>query len=95
MTLHIRFPQGRLVKRHRAKGRELAIATTSLITPVCVMAYVLAFWRLATDVGVARESGPQGFFGHWQLWIALAVGLQLTARSLSRKLGTETDQATR
>jgi hypothetical protein len=93
MTLHLRFPQGRLVRRQRTKARDLAYATTSLIPPVCVMAYALAFWRLASDIGVANE-GPQGFFGHWQIWIALAVGLQLLARSLARRFEAE-DQATR
>ncbi|MEO5927033.1 MAG: hypothetical protein ABIR70_24670 [Bryobacteraceae bacterium] len=86
MTLLIRFPQGRLVDQHRGKCRELAIASASLLTPVCVMAYVLAFWRLAADVGMARDGGTEGVFSHWQLWLAIAAGLQVTARNLYRKL---------
>ena len=86
MTIRLRFPQGRLVKRHHASHRELAHAATSLLTPASVMAYVLAFWRLATDIGIARDSGAQGLLAHWQLWVVLGVGLQLTSRSLSRKL---------
>ncbi len=82
MTLYLKFPQ---VRQHRGKGRELLLASASLLTPACVMAYVLAFWRLAADVGMAREGAPQGFFSHWQLWIAIAAGLQLTARSLLKK----------
>jgi hypothetical protein len=81
MTLHLKFPE---LRRHRGKRRELLLASASLLTPVCVMAYVLAFWRLAADLGMAREA-PQGFFSHWQLWIAIAAGLQLTARNLLRK----------
>jgi hypothetical protein len=83
------------VKRERTKGRELVLASISLIPPMCVMAYALAFWRLAADIGMARESAPQGFFGHWQIWIVLAVGLQLAGRSLSRRLNTNSDQATK
>ncbi len=86
MTLYIRFPQAKLVDEHRAKGRELAIASASLLTPVCVMAYVLAFWRLAADLGMARDGAQQGFFSHWQVWLVVGAGLHLTARNLYRKL---------
>jgi urea transporter len=95
MNLRLQFPQGRLVKRERTVARDLAIASTSLIPPLCVMAYALAVWRLAADLGVARDSAPQGFFGHWQVWIALAVGLQLAGRSLSHRLSAKQDQATK
>lgn len=86
MTLRLRFPQGRLVKRHRESHRELAQATASLLTPASVMAYVLACWRLAADVGMVGDSGVQGLFSHWQLWVVLGIGLQVTSRSLARKL---------
>jgi hypothetical protein len=58
----------------------------SLITPTCVMAYVLAFWRLAADIGLAGESGLHGVLAHWQLWIILAVGLQVTQRILAKRV---------
>ena len=85
MTLHVRFPQ---VREHREKVRELMLASASLLTPLCVMAYVLAFWRLAADLGMAREGAPQGMFSHWQMWLAVGAGLQL----LSRKLGPQNSQ---
>ena len=81
MTLHVRFPEIRLP---RESARELLATSASLLTPACVMAYVLAFWRLAADLGMAQDSAPQGFFSHWQLWIAVAASLQLTARNLLR-----------
>ncbi len=86
MTLRLRFPQGKLVRRHRSQGRELAAMAASLITPTCVMAYVLAFWRLAADIGLAGESGLHGVLAHWQLWIILAVGLQVTQRILAKRV---------
>src|SRR3954466_12463151 len=89
MTLLIRFPQGKLVDQHRGKGRELAIASASLLTPVCVMAYVLAFWRLAADLGMARDGSSQGLFSHWQLWLMIAAGLQVTARNLYKRLDSQ------
>lgn len=85
MTLRIRFGQGRLVKRRREHQGELAQATASLLTPACVMAYVLAFWRLAADIGVTSDSGLQGVFSHWQLWLVLAVGLHWSSRNLNRR----------
>jgi hypothetical protein len=85
MTLRLRFPQGKLVRRHRSQGRELALVAASLITPTCVMAYVLAFWRLAADIGLVGESGLHGLLSHWQLWIMLAVGLQVTQRMLNKR----------
>lgn len=83
MTLRIRFPRGRVVKRRQQQHRELLSAAASLLTPLSVMAYVLAFWRLAADIGLAREN-PQGVFSHWQLWIAVGVGLQFAARKVGR-----------
>jgi len=87
MTLHIRFPEFRLAEEHRAKRRELVLASASLLTPVCVMAYVLAFWRLAADLGMARGAEPQGLFSHWQVWLAIGAGLQLAARKLNPSSG--------
>jgi hypothetical protein len=86
MTLRIRFPQGRLVKRQRQEHNEVLQAATSLLTPACVMAYVLAFWRLAADIGIAADSGMRGTFSHWQLWVVLGVILQVTSRSMHRKV---------
>ncbi|MEI9814210.1 MAG: hypothetical protein WDO18_16885 [Acidobacteriota bacterium] len=95
MTLRLRFPQGKLVRRHRSQGRELVMVASSLLTPTCVMAYVLAFWRLAADIGLAGDSGLRGVFSHWQLWIVLAVALQATSRILARRASHDQNQATR
>ena len=48
------------------------------------MAYVLGFWRLASDMGLAGQFGINGFFSHWQIWIPLAVLIQTTASMLTR-----------
>lgn len=82
MTLHVKFPE---LEPHRAQGRQLLQASASLLTPACVIAYVLAVWRLGADLGMTHDAAPQGFFAHWQLWLALAAGLQLTSRTLARK----------
>ena len=48
------------------------------------MAYVLAFWRLASDIGVAGSFGIAGLFSHWQIWIGTGVLLHFAASSLNR-----------
>jgi len=48
------------------------------------MAYVLGFWRLASDIGVTNEFAIRGLFSHWQLWIVTAVILHVAAGVLSR-----------
>jgi hypothetical protein len=48
------------------------------------MAYVMAFWRLASDLGVADDAGFTGVFAHWQPWMALAIAVHGSARVLAR-----------
>ena len=56
----------------------------ALLIPLALMAYVLGFWRLASDMGMAGEFGITGLFSHWQIWIPVAVMLQMTAAALNR-----------
>jgi hypothetical protein len=56
----------------------------ALLIPLALMAYVLGFWRLASDMGMAGEFGITGLFSHWQVWIPVAVLLQMTAAVLNR-----------
>jgi hypothetical protein len=87
-----------LVRRQREKHRELAVAALALLTPTSLMAFVLAFWRLAADIGMANETGVRGLFSHWQVWLVLGVGLQVANRTLARRAvraPEELDQATR
>ncbi len=97
MKLRIRFPQGQFVGRHGFRHREVAAAATSLITPTCVMAYILAVWRLGADMGITGGSGMKGLFSHWQLWMALGLVLQFGGRTLNRRLSAlaRIDQGTR
>lgn len=48
------------------------------------MAYVLGFWRLAADMGMAGEFGITGLFSHWQIWILIAALLQGSGYALNR-----------
>jgi hypothetical protein len=84
MNVRIRLRSGRPVQRKQRKNRHLALAFGALLIPASLMAYVLGFWRLASDMGMAGEFTINGLFSHWQVWIALAALLHLTATVLSR-----------
>jgi hypothetical protein len=84
MIARIRLPQGRPIRRTSGKNRHVALALSALLIPAALMAYVLGFWRLASDIGIAGEFGITGAFSHWQIWIGMAVVLHLASSSLSR-----------
>jgi hypothetical protein len=84
MIVRIQLRQGHPLRRTRGKNRQLALASGALLIPASLMAYVLGFWRLASDVGVANEFAIRGLFSHWQIWIVTAVVLHVTAGVLTR-----------
>lgn len=84
MILRIRLRKGRPVQRKPGKNRHVASAAAALLWPLVLIAYVLGFWRLASDMGLAGESGLSGFFSHWQIWIPIGAALQFTAGMLDK-----------
>jgi hypothetical protein len=84
MKVRIRLASGPPIKRRPGKNRHLASAAGALLIPASLMAYVLGFWRLASDMGLSTGFTIAGLFSHWQVWIALAVLLHMTASILNR-----------
>ena len=84
MKVRIRLATGRPLQRKRGKNRHLALAVGALLIPASLMAYVLGFWGLASDIGVAGPFGFHGVFSHWQLWMAVAVSLHVIASIFNR-----------
>ncbi len=84
MIVRIHLRQGHSLRKTRGKNRQLALASGALLIPASLMAYVLGFWRLASDIGVANEFAIRGLFSHWQIWIVTAVVLHIAAGVLSR-----------
>ncbi len=85
MVVRIRLSSETRVRHKRRKNQHVALAMASLLTPAAVMACVLALWRLAADLNATGQFPiPNGFFSHWQIWIALAVSLQFCATVLNR-----------
>src|SRR5579872_2822755 len=84
MIVRIHLRQGHPLRKTRGKNRQLALACGALLIPAALMAYVLGFWRLASDIGVTNEFAIRGLFSHWQIWIVTAVVLHVAAGVLSR-----------
>lgn len=64
-------------------SRQLANVLVALLTPAAVVALVMGMWRVGTDLGWARAfliTG--GIFSHWQVWIALSIGLKMLSSTL-------------
>ncbi len=84
MIVRIRLGTGRPIQRKLGKNRHLALACGALLVPASLMAYVLGFWRLASDMGFAAEPGITGIFSHWQMWMATAVLVHAASSMLNR-----------
>ncbi len=84
MIVRIQMGTGRRVQRTGGKNRGLALACSALLVPVALMAYVLGFWRLGSDMGVLAPSGITGPFSHWQVAMGAGVLLHACSRMLNR-----------
>jgi hypothetical protein len=91
MVVRIRFARGPKLVPGKKHNQRLAVAVASLLTPVAVMASVLACWRVAADLDLAGSFAiPTGPFSHWQFWLGTAIALQICSRLLNKyaKRGT-------
>jgi hypothetical protein len=62
---------------------QLANVLVALLTPAAVLALVMGIWRVGVDLGFASAFLiADGFFSHWQVWIALSVGLKMLSSTL-------------
>jgi hypothetical protein len=85
MIVRIRFGRGAKVDKHGRNGHKLALGLAALLTPAAVLATVLGLWRIAADLNWTGSFAiPTGLFSHWQVWLGMAVLLQLGARLLNR-----------
>jgi hypothetical protein len=63
-----------------------------LLKPVALLAYVLAGWRLGADMNWTGEFFiSKGLLSHWQVWLALAIGTQITAAHLAPRADEHDD----
>src|SRR5271163_4162315 len=62
---------------------QLANILVALLTPAALVALVFGVWRVCMDLvwaGAFPVSG--GFFSHWQVLIALSIGLKMLSSML-------------
>lgn len=85
MRIRILLGEGPLVSRRKGKNRRLAAAVAALLTPVAVMAGVLALWSVCAGLGLSGEFAiSSGFFSHWLVWLTLAAAIEACAFLLNR-----------
>ena len=64
-------------------GRQLLNILVALLTPASLVALAMGLWRVSMDLDWAGAFPiTEGFFSHWQVWIALAIGLKMLSSSL-------------
>ncbi len=57
-----------------------------LLGPVAAVVYAIAAWRFAADMNWFGEFFiADGLFSRWQVWLALAVAIQVSAQQLNRR----------
>ena len=70
------------------QGPEVAFQMLRLrrwLAPASAVALVAALWRLAYDLDLTgRFAISEGLFSHWQVWMGLAVLLQVLDAMLGR-----------
>jgi hypothetical protein len=65
--------------------QELVRMTPTLLSPVAVIAGLMACWRFGVDAGWTDSFVvSSGLFSHWQVWLAFAIGIQWSAVRLDR-----------
>lgn len=86
MQVTIRLGRGEPLRRNtKGKNRHIASAISMLLAPAALTAFMLALWRLASDMSAAGRFGIQGGpFSHWQVWFVVAGVIALAAWSLNR-----------
>ena len=71
---------------------KIASGVASLLTPAAVLCFVVAVWRVLADVNITEEFAIRaGFLSHWQVWLALGIGIQ-TASVLLDRYGRRLDR---
>jgi hypothetical protein len=88
MVIKIRLSYGSTLRKTAAANRQAALVMSSLMTPIALMAWALACWRIAADLRWAGKFAiPHGIFSHWQVWIAIAIAVQFASFLLHRYAG--------
>lgn len=73
------------LQKMKEQSYTVAPVVGTLLKPASAIAFVLAFWRLGADLNWTQEFViADGLFSRWQVWMAMAIALQVTASHLNR-----------
>ena len=65
--------------------QEVGKMIPMLLSPVALIAAVMALWRFGADAGWTDSFVvSNGFMSHWQVWLAIAIGIQWISGRLDR-----------
>ena len=68
--------------------RDLIQMAPVLLSPVSLIAAIMAVWRFGADAGWTDSFAvTNGLLSHWQVWLGIAVGIQWSAIQLTRRFG--------
>ncbi len=85
MVVRIRLARGGGREREVHAGSALLVGTAALMQPAAVMAGDLAVWRFGADLQWTSEFAiSSGLLSHWQVWLAIFLGLESAAIVLNR-----------
>lgn len=74
---------------------KYAPVAASLMTPVTLVAYVMAMWRLGADLNWLGEFFiSTGLLSKWPVWLALALATQALSHQLNRASRRDTTVTT-
>ena len=66
---------------------DLFRMTPILLSPIALIAGLMASWRFGVDAGWTDSFVvSDGFLSHWQVWLAMAIAIQWSAVHLDRLL---------
>lgn len=81
-----RIDCGGLISPAKRIALKFGAFLSTILSPVSLIAYVFAVWRLASDVGwTAPFAIRAGFFSHWLVWLSTGLVLSLCASILKRQ----------
>jgi hypothetical protein len=87
----------RIKKRNpsvHGRPKAIALALAALLTPAALVAFTMAFWRIAADLHWTGDFIiSSGLLSHWQVWLVAASVLLLCASILNRWGATSGDEA--
>ncbi len=84
MRVRIRIKLG-AIRTDLDTGARLVMRLRRCLGPASALSLAMVLWKLAYELDwTDRFAITEGVFSHWQVWMALALALQILESSLAR-----------